>query len=56
MFICVSISYFDFVSLVTEDARQAFKNLLIECGYSEEAVEALWKWYDSKGKKGVASY
>jgi len=41
---------------VTDEARTAFKNLLLECGYSEKVIEAIWKWYDDKHKKGVASY
>jgi hypothetical protein len=44
------------VNLVTDEARTAFRNLLLECGYTEETVEALWKWYDTKHKKGVASF
>jgi hypothetical protein len=25
-------------------------------GYSNEAIEKLWKWYDSSEKKGIANY
>jgi hypothetical protein len=25
-------------------------------GYSNEAIEELWKWYDSSEKKGIANY
>jgi hypothetical protein len=42
--------------MLDEKARLALKNLLMDCGYSEKAVDALWKWYDSSKKKGVASF
>jgi hypothetical protein len=33
-----------------------FKDLLKKYGYSETAIEEIWKWYDPSGKKGVASF
>ena len=35
------------------------KALLVQLrknGCSDEVIRALWKWYDSSEKKGVASY
>jgi len=34
----------------------SFKQMLKNKGYSEEAIEKLWKWYDFSEKKGVASF
>jgi hypothetical protein len=34
----------------------SFRQMLKNKGYSEEAIEQLWKWYDYSEKKGVASY
>jgi len=34
----------------------SFKQMLKVQGYSDEAIEELWKWYDSTDKNGVASY
>jgi hypothetical protein len=33
-----------------------FKRLLVSSGYSEKAVNELWKWYNPANKKGLASY
>jgi len=33
-----------------------FQKLLITAGYSIEAADELWKWYDFSERKGVASY
>jgi predicted Ser/Thr protein kinase len=33
-----------------------FNQILKERGYSREAIEELWKWYDCSEKKGIASY
>jgi len=33
-----------------------FKRLVTDSGLSQGAAEELWKWYDSSGKNGVASY
>ena len=33
-----------------------FHKVLQERGYSPEAIEEMWKWYDFSEKKGVASY
>ncbi len=30
--------------------------MLIEHGYGEVAVDALWQWYNFEDKKGVASF
>ena len=35
---------------------QHFRQMLKDKGYSKEAIDELWKWYDSTDKKGVASY
>jgi hypothetical protein len=35
---------------------QSFKHSLKSQGYTEEAIEELWKWYDYSEKKGVTSY
>jgi hypothetical protein len=37
-------------------AKNSFNILLKQQGYSEKAIEKLWKWYDYSEKKGVASY
>jgi hypothetical protein len=37
-------------------AKNFFNILLKQQGYSEKAIEKLWKWYDYSEKKGVASY
>jgi len=37
-------------------AKKSFSELLKQRGYSEKAIEELWKWYDYSKKKGVASY
>jgi hypothetical protein len=37
-------------------AKNSFNMLLKQHGYSEKAIEKLWKWYDYSEKKGVASY
>jgi len=34
----------------------SFKILLLKEGYSKKVIEELWKWYDYREKKGVASY
>ena len=31
---------------------QSFRQMLKNKGYSEEAIEKLWKWYDFSEKKG----
>jgi len=36
--------------------ENSFNILLKQWGYSEKAIEKLWKWYDYSEKKGVASY
>jgi hypothetical protein len=36
--------------------KKSFDILLKQQGYSEKAIEKLWKWYDYSEKKGVASY
>ena len=33
-----------------------FYKMLKVVGYSTEALEELWKWYDYSEKQGVASY
>ena len=35
---------------------KTFKELLKERGYSIEAIDKMWKWYDYSEKKGVASF
>ena len=35
---------------------QSFRQMLKNKGYSEEAIEKLWKWYDFSEKKGVTSF
>jgi len=37
-------------------AKKIFNILLKQRGYSEKAIEKLWKWYDYSEKKGAASY
>jgi hypothetical protein len=38
------------------NGKKSFNILLKQQGYSEKAVEELWKWYDYSERKGVASY
>jgi len=33
-----------------------FKEALMRIGYSKNAIRTIYKWYEFKGKKGVASY
>jgi hypothetical protein len=42
--------------LLSKKAKLAFKNLLINHGYSEKVAEELWKWYNFSEKKGVTSF
>jgi hypothetical protein len=37
-------------------AKNLFDVLLKQRGYSEKAIDKLWKWYDYSEKKGVASF
>ena len=37
-------------------SKESFSMLMKQQGYSEEAIEKLWKWYDYSERKGVASY
>ncbi len=55
-FIFASVVLVRKVKCMDGKARLAFKNLLIDCGFTDEAVDALWKWYDTSEKKGVASF
>jgi hypothetical protein len=34
----------------------SLRSLLKRHGYSDETVEAIWKWYDFHDRKGVASF
>ena len=38
------------------ETSKDFCKLLKERGYSIEAIEKMWKWYDYSEKKGVASF
>jgi hypothetical protein len=38
------------------DAKLTLRKMLDDCGYSAEAADELWKWYDFSEKKGVASF
>jgi hypothetical protein len=38
------------------ETQGTFKDTLSKCGYGEQVVAALWKWYDFAEKKGVASF
>jgi hypothetical protein len=42
--------------MLPKEAKRTFKNLLLQRGYQEEVADALWEWYDSSEKKGVASF
>ena len=42
--------------MLPKEAKRTFKNLLLQRGYQEEVADALWIWYDSSEKKGVASF
>jgi len=37
-------------------SSKTFNQMLKERGYSQEAIEKMWKWYDFSEKKGVASF
>jgi hypothetical protein len=41
---------------LAKEAKRAFKNLLTQRGYQEKAADTLWEWYDSRKKKGAASF
>jgi len=34
----------------------AFRTLLKQYGYSEEAIKEIWKWYNPSERKGTASF
>jgi hypothetical protein len=38
------------------DAFEDFKKQMKVKGFSERAIEEMWKWYDHSEKKGVASF
>jgi len=38
------------------EAILAFVVLLRQHGYSEKAIEEIWKWYDFSERKGIASW
>jgi len=38
------------------DPPENFCKLLKDQGYTKEAIEKMWKWYDYSEKKGVASF
>jgi hypothetical protein len=42
--------------MLPKEAKRTFKNLLLQLGYQEEAADALWEWYETSEKKGVASF
>ena len=35
---------------------EIFKKEMKDKGFSEKAIEEMWKWYDYSEKKGVASF
>ena len=37
-------------------ASKDFSAMLKDRGYSTEAINKMWKWYDFSEKKGVASF
>gem|GEM_PF-2591169 len=37
-------------------AKNSFTVLMKQQGYSEKAIDKLWRWYDYSEKKGVASF
>lgn len=39
----------------TSKPSRSFRSLLQRKGYSDEAIEEIWKWYDSSKRKGVAN-
>jgi hypothetical protein len=36
--------------------KRSFWFMLKQQGFSEMAIEEIWKWYDFSEKKGVANY
>ena len=42
--------------VIKMETSKDFSKLLKERGYSTEAIEKMWKWYDYSEKKGVASF
>ena len=44
------------VGLAAKSGKLGFRDLVVKRGYSERAVDELWKWYDFSEKKGVASF
>lgn len=38
------------------DTFENFKKAMQNKGFSEKAIEEMWKWYDYSEKKGVASF
>jgi hypothetical protein len=39
-----------------DKAKLSFSQLLIKSGYSQQAADELWKWYNPQERKGVASF
>jgi hypothetical protein len=39
-----------------DNEKARCKTILAQAGCSEQVAEEIWKWYDSKDKKGVASF
>lgn len=37
-------------------APLSFRSMLKRNGYSERTTEEIWKWYDFRERKGVASF
>jgi hypothetical protein len=47
---------FSCVVQLSKSVKLGFRELIVKRGYSERAVDELWKWYDFSDKKGVASF
>jgi len=42
--------------MTSHSIPEALKDKLEKLGYTEKMINELWKWYDSTGKQGVASF
>ena len=54
-FLC-SPTYFMRLGSLQMKAQVSFNHLLKKRGYSDTAINKLWKWYDYSEFKGVASF
>jgi hypothetical protein len=55
-FILVNIFKGTYMYVRLMKISEDFNKMLKKRGYSTDAIEQMWKWYDNSEKKGVASF